>query len=129
MKDFSKLIKYKWDFGKDRNLASKLIELVLSREKTATIELYRESKVVPSPGEYASILDSDGKPFCIIQYTKVQVKPFLDINYQYVKLEGEGDRNLEEWREKHRRFFLENDGEFKDSSSVVCEEFNVIEVL
>lgn len=129
MKDSSKLIKYKWDFGKDRTLASKLKELVLSGEKTATTELYEENKTVPSLGEYAAILDYDGKPFCIIQYTKVQIKSFLDINYEYTKLEGEGDRDLERWREKHRRFFLQNNGEFHDSLLVVCEEFKVVEIL
>jgi uncharacterized protein YhfF len=129
MKDFSKLIKYRWDFGKDKNLADKLKELVIERKKTATTDLFEQGKKVPSLGEYATILDSNGAPFCIIQYTKVQINSFLDVDYEYVKLEGEGDKDLDEWRKKHVKFFVENNEGFNDLSLVVCEEFNVVELL
>ncbi len=125
--EFTKL--REWNFGKNVSLANKLKGLVLSGKKIATTGLYTEGKVLPKAGEYAAIVGSDNKRFCIIQYTKVEVKPFLEVGYDYITLEGEGDKDTEEWRKKHRKFFTENYGEFKDGSQVVCEEFKVVEVV
>jgi uncharacterized protein YhfF len=127
--DYSRLVTDEWDFGENGELAEKLKELVLSGEKTATTGLYSHDSKVPVAGDYAAILDSDKKRFCIIRYTHVQVKPFLEVDYEYVKLEGEGDRDIEEWRKNFRHFFRDEPGGFKDTSLVVCEEFKLVQIL
>lgn len=71
------------------------------------------------------ILDSDKKPFCIIRCTKVEIKPFMEVSFDFIKKEGEKDKNVEEWRNKHRIFFNLTD----DSAKVVCVEFELHQVI
>jgi len=118
-------IGYQWDFGKDEKFAERLKNLVLSGKKTATTGLYKQNQKIPKVGEYAAILNTDRKRFCIIQYTNVEIKSFLEVDYNFVQEEGEGDKTVEEWREKHRKFFnLDN-----DDVKVVCEEFELVSKL
>lgn len=116
-----------WDFGNDR-LAEKLKELVLSGEKTATTGLWEVGDKIPKVGEYAGILDKNGKRFCIIQYTNVEVKSFLDVDFEFAVLEGEGDKNIEQWRQSHRKYFKKYYQDFSDQSLVVCSQFKLISV-
>lgn len=111
-----------WDFGSDKKLASILKKLVLSGKKKATTGLYREGGKTPNVGDYEIILDSDKNHFCIIRCTNVEIKPFLEVGYEFAKKEGEGDKDIEEWREKHRKFFNLKD----DNVKVICEEFEVV---
>lgn len=111
-----------WDFGSDKKLASILKKLVLSGKKKATTGLYREGEKIPKVGDYETILDSDKIPFCIIRCTNVEIKPFLEVGYEFAKKEGEGDKDIEGWREKHRKFFNLKD----DNVKVICEEFEVV---
>lgn len=115
-------ISYTWDFGDDKKLAGTLKELVLSGVKTATTGLFREGKEMPEIGDYAAILDFDKKPFCVIQYTHIEVKPFLKVAWDFIQKEGEGDKDIEEWREHHRKFFSLK----HDNVKVICEEFKLV---
>jgi uncharacterized protein YhfF len=115
-------ISQEWNFGDDKELADRLKELVLSGKKKATTSLYSKNKKIPQVGDYEAILDSDKKRFCIIRCTNVEAKPFLEVRYDFIQKEGEGDKDVEEWREKHRRFFNLKG----DNVKVVCEEFEVI---
>ena len=121
----------KWNFGGDEVVASKLQQLVLEGKKTASTGLYKgASQVLSKAGELAVIMSYTGKPFCIIEYTKITLVPFLDVTYEYVVKEGEGDKDIESWRDSHRDFFIrEYPDLFNENSLVVCEEFRVIEVL
>ena len=116
------MISNAWGFGEDREIAEKLKGLVLSGKKKATTGLYHEGEKIPRVGDYEAILDWDKKPFCVIRCTNVEIKPFLDVDYRFVEKEGEGDRDVEEWREKHRKFFKLKD----DTVWVVCQEFEVV---
>jgi uncharacterized protein YhfF len=128
-RDWSKVELYEWSFGDDKVLADCLKSLVLVGKKTATTGLYREGKKIPAKGDYAAILDSDGKRFCIIRYLNVEVKPFLRVDYEFIKKEGEGDSDVESWRKSHRDVFRRWSSSFTDDSKVVCEEFEVVERL
>lgn len=115
---------HKWNFGSNKKLAKKLLQLVLSGKKTATTSLYSPNKKLPKFGEFGAILDSNKKQICVIQYTKVEVKLFLEVDMGFIQKEGEGDETVEEWRKKHRKFFnLKN-----DNIKVVCEEFKVVKI-
>lgn len=120
------LISQSWNFGDDKELADKLKNLVLSGKKTATTGFYKENGTPSRVGDFQQILDSDGTPFCTIQITKVEVKPFLDVDFGYAKLEGEGEKDIEEWRESHRKFFSKYYPDFSDNSSVVCVIFSLV---
>lgn len=114
-------ISSEWDFGDNRELAGRLKQLVVDGKKKATTSIYYPGKRIPKPGEYAAILDSDKKRFCVIQYTNIEIKPFLEVGYDFIEKEGEGDKDVEEWRRKHRKFFGLKD----DNVKVVCEEFQL----
>jgi|SRR3989338_56070 len=115
-------ISHEWDFGDDKELAEKLKKLVLSGNKKVTIGLYHEGERISHVGDYEAILDSDRKRFCVIKCTNIEVKPFLEVEYDFIKKEGEGDKDIEEWREKLRKFFNLKD----DNVKVICEEFEVV---
>ena len=126
--DISKL--KSWGFGTDEILADKLKRLVLEGKKTATTGLYKDGGALPKVTDIAIITDYNDKPFCIIEYTAVNLKPFLDVTYDYVLKEGEGDKDLESWRKSHRNFFnREYPDLFNENSLVVCEEFKIKEIL
>ena len=121
----------KWGFGGNVVLANKLQQLVLEGKKTATTGLYKNtSQIVSKVGDMAVIISYTGKPFCIIEYTKITLVPFLNVTHEYIVKEGEGDKDVESWRNSHRNFFLrEYPILFNDDSLVVCEEFKVVEIL
>lgn len=128
-KDWSKIDLYEWSFGDNREIADHLKELVLSGKKIATTGLWREGKKIPTKGEYAAIIGGDGKRVCIIRYTNTSVKPFLEVKYDFIQKEGEGDPDVETWREKHRAFFKNFSDSFNNDSRVVCEEFELVAQL
>ncbi len=116
-------ISHRWNFGDDKAFSNKMHQLVLSGGKTATTGLYRKDSEIERAGDYGEIVDMRGNRVCVIQYTKVEIKPFLDVTFDYVVLEGENDISIEEWRNKHRDFFLKYYPNFTDADSVVCAEF------
>ncbi len=114
-----------WDFGSDKKLADSLKKLVIEGKKMATTGLYREGKILPKIGDFGAIKDYDGKVFCTIEYTSVQIVPFTQVTFDFAQKEGEGDKNLESWRESHRDFFKREYGSFNDDQKVVCILFKV----
>lgn len=62
-----------WDFGKDKELADRLLKLVLEEKKTATAGLFISEDELSKVGDYAYILDSEGNRVCKIQYTNIEV--------------------------------------------------------
>ncbi len=125
------IINNRWSFWWEKKLANKLFNLVISGVKTATTGLYLESEKFGKVDEYAIIYDElSWKELCLIQYTKVTIQPFIDVDFEYIKKEWEWDKNLESWRRSHRDFFQrEYPDQFSDNSLVVCEEFVLIKNL
>ncbi|QQK08471.1 ASCH domain-containing protein [Miniphocaeibacter halophilus] len=120
-----------WAFGTSPD---KLLELVLSGEKTGTSSLYRlyefTNESIPKEGEYSIILNSKGKAICIVKNTKVEIIPFKEIRKEHAFKEGEGDKSLNYWKKVHREFFigeLNKLGEkFSEDILVVFEEFKLM---
>ena len=116
-----------WDFGYDKKISQKLIKLVLSGKKTATVGLFMKREKLPEAGNFGIIINHNKKPSCIIEYTKVEVKPFNEVDFDFVKSEGEGFKNINDWRIKHRSFFnLWYKNIFSNESLVVCENFKLL---
>ena len=123
-----------WGFGNTPEMAEKLGKLVVEGIKTATASLawsYEpEAEPYPKVGDYSVVLDSEGRPICIIQTTEVDVVPFIEVDPDHAYQEGEGDRSLAFWREVHWRFFAaecEILGKEPDQKMpVVCEKFELV---
>lgn len=109
-----------WNFGDDIPFSERLIALVLSGAKRATVGIAQQQRI-PQPGDLGIILDHSKEPRCIVEYTNVVVKPFGDIGLDIVKAEGEGIETIEEWRQQHRAFFKEV--VLEDTTPMVCIEF------
>lgn len=116
-----------WGFGQDKEFSERLIGLVVSGKKTATAGLYLETEIQPIAGSLAIIVDHNFEPTCLIEYTKIEVKPFLEVDLEFSKEEGEGFVDLEDWRENHRKIFkLWHPDVFSENSLVVCERFKLL---
>lgn len=148
-----------WSFGDedDPATADRLLDLVLEGRKTATASAYRDYEeearqrgagpaddapgdtltrtgvdldlALPEPGLLSIILDGAGQPRALVRITDVEVCRFADVSAEHARLEGEGDRSLEEWRSVHREAFAATapHGEpVDDDTLVVLERFEVL---
>ena len=122
-----------WAFGSTPEQADELLALVLDGTKTATAsalwEYEAEGEDVPRSGSLSILLDGAGHPHALIEITDVRVVPFDEVDEEHARLEGEGDRTLEHWREVHERFFTEtatDDRGFRADMPVVLERFKVV---
>lgn len=122
-------IKQKIQFGDNTDeLAGK----VLSGEKTATSSLhdyYRlQLKEMSNVGDYAEILDSNGKEVCIVEIEKIEIIKFKDITERFAMEEGDG--SLDNWLKIHTHYYsglLAKIGkELTSNTELVCEWFKVV---
>lgn len=114
-----------WCFGIDND---KLVELVLSGEKTATTSLYDKDNI-PKVGEKSILVYENKKEACITETKEVIITQFKNITEELAKLEGEGDKSLDYWRKTHYKFFKSIDSNFNENSIIIFEIFEVIENL
>lgn len=123
-----------WYFCDNEKSANSLAELVLAGTKKATAGLYywyeTGEEKVPQEGDLSIITNWNGIAKCIIRTTKISIVPFKEVSEEFARIEGEGDKSLEYWRNVHRDFFsreLEEVGmKFTEDILVVCEEFEVV---
>jgi uncharacterized protein YhfF len=121
-------------FGDNPGLADELVALVLSGTKTGTCsalwEWEAEGNPIPQPGALSIALNGDGQPVCILETTGITIRRFDEVDEDFARSEGEGDRSLRYWREAHVNFFsrvLPRIGrEFSEQMPLVCESFKLI---
>ncbi len=119
------------DNEKDANECSKL---VLSGIKKATTDsllgIQHRNERLPKIGDFIVVTDWEGEAQCIIEITKVTLKPFFSINEAYAQKEGEGDKSLDYWKKTHWDYYKRElevfDREPRESMIVVCQEFEVV---
>ena len=79
---------------------------------------------------HSVVTDFDGNPICVIQTTEIRHLPFDEVDPQFAFDEGEGDRTLEYWRERHLRYFTREAAElgveFNEKSIICCERFRLL---
>ena len=123
-----------WSFGDSPQMANELGDLVLRGIKTATCsalwEYEADGESLPQANELSIILDGDEQPLCVVETTEVAIRPFNEVDAQFARDEGEGDRSLIYWRRAHERFFTRSlassDREFSETMPLVCERFRVV---
>lgn len=123
-----------WHFCDNEGDANDLAELVKQGVKRATTGLYYlyevDDETLPKVGELNIIIDWQGKGKCIIEMKKVTLLPFKEVNEEFAKIEGEGDKSLKYWREVHinafNRHLKEYNKEFIEDMLVVCQEFETV---
>ncbi len=122
-----------WAFGDHAALADELLALVLAGTKTATAasmwDVQADGDPVPRVGDLSILLDGAGAPRALIRTTQVRVVPFLEVDAEHARLEGEGDLTLQHWREGHEAFFRRTSSDprvFDATMPIVCERFTVV---
>lgn len=119
-------------FGADDDPAqqTELGRLVRDGPKRATASLRAdyeaEGEPLPSVGDLSVIVDGAGEPLCVIRTTRVEVRPFGEVDEAFAWDEGEGDRTLAWWRAAHERFFAELGRPVDEATPVVLERFELL---
>ena len=115
-------------------MADRLLELILTGEKTATFAtpwLYEgDRNATPVVGGYTVVNDSTGAPRALLRTTHVITLPFGQITQAHTQYEGPGARPLDAWRQIHRDFWgpaLRRQGkEVSETTPVTVERFEVV---
>ena len=121
-------------FDDNEPSANELADLVLSGTKRATaclVWIYEARGMpVPKAGDLSVVTRWDGQPVCVIETTRVEIRPYDEVDADFAATEGEGDGSLAFWREAHWRFFsreCQRIGRMPDlKMPVVCERFKVV---
>jgi len=96
-------------FGDSPELADELLDLVLTGPKRATaglvVEFEHRGDRLPVVGTLSVVLDGAGAPRCVLRTADVRVAPLRDVDAEFARDEGEGDRTLAWWRAAHERYF------------------------
>jgi uncharacterized protein YhfF len=99
----------KAEFAFPGPLRDQLVAAILNGAKTSTTGLVadyeHEDEPLPTVGERAVVIDSDGRPVAVIETTDVRVVPLAEVDLRHVIDEGEGDRSIAEWRANHESFW------------------------
>lgn len=101
-------------YGNSAHLSAELIELIVTKQKTATCSLlwaYEfDCESLPQKGDFEIILDWNDEPVAVVKLDKVEILPFERVSWDQALAEGEYNpllkpNVLEQWREAHWRFF------------------------
>jgi uncharacterized protein YhfF len=107
-------------------LRRRLVDAVLSGEKTATAGLAEPGQVAPEPGARYVLHGYDDEPVAIVEVTEARIVPASDIDVQFARDEGEGFESVADWHAAHERFF---EREIHPDTAIVAERFRVVERL
>ena len=118
-------------FGDNADLSARLLALVAVGKKTATcgaaVHFDRGDEQMPKVGRRDVALHWDGRPAIVIETVDVQRRRFCDVDADFALAEGENE-SLEGWRRDHQAFF-EREGTFSHEMPLICERFQVVEVV
>jgi len=114
--------------------ANECAQLVKKGIKKATsnslLGLQNRKERLPKIGDFTVVTNWEGEAQCIIETTKVTLRPFFSIDEAYARLEGEGDKSLAHWKKVHWEYYTRELEKFerlpRESMIVVCQEFDVV---
>jgi uncharacterized protein YhfF len=132
------------EFAFPGELRERLIALILAGTKTTTtgllVEYELEGDSIGRPGDRSVVIDSAALPVAVIELIEARTSRLGDVDERHALDEGEGDRNVAEWRAGHERFWrsylqdlrqrLGDDSfDIDDDTMVVLERFRLVERL
>lgn len=115
-------------------LRDDLVSAIRSGRKTGTASLRAEYDIdgepLPESGERRSVLDSRGRPVCVIETLDVRICALSAVDDEHARREGLSD--LHAWRSAHEKFWSSNpmrealgDVGIDDDTEVVLEHFTL----
>ena len=95
--------------GLDQDSTEKILERIVSRDKTGTFSLpwviERTEQPDPRPGDPIILIDFAGKPRVLVRLTKVYTVAFGDISEEDIAVDGAPVRSLEVWKPMHTQYW------------------------
>jgi uncharacterized protein YhfF len=92
-------------FGRSAEMATTLVKLIASGEKTGTFalaaEYERDPSARPNPGDYFIVTWFDGQPALVYRVTEVATVAYNAIGPVHVAVEGPNGRQVDVWRKIH----------------------------
>ena len=118
-----------WDNEQDANKCAKLVKKGVKRATSdSLLGLQNRKERLPKIGDYAVVTNWEGVAQCIVETTKVILKPFFSIDEEYARLEG--DKSLAQWKKMHWDYYTRELAKFerlpRESMIVVCQEFEIV---
>jgi uncharacterized protein YhfF len=130
------------EFAFPGELRDRLVAAILAGEKTTTsylhLELEIDGETAPEFGRREVVIDSDDRPVAVIEMTEIRVLPLAEVDRQHALDEGEGYRDVEDWRRGHEEYwhgaaYREAIGQpeftVDDSTLMVAMRFRLVEDL
>jgi uncharacterized protein YhfF len=114
-------------FGDSPEMADRLLGFVLAGAKTATCWSVADGQQTEI-GKRMVALDGQGRPRAVLETVSLEQARFCDVTWDFASAEGEGDKDLDDWREGHRAYFTRNGG-FDPEMMLWCERFRLIEII
>jgi uncharacterized protein YhfF len=111
--------------GAPGEMRDRLTALVLAGVKTATAGLWKDEyepagEALDRVGERQVLLDSEDRPIAVVELTRVETHRFAEVPWEFAQAEGEGFRDISDWREGHRSFYAQQGVAVEDDDLVVC---------
>ena len=121
-------------WGNSPELADEIASLIRSGIKTATSSLLWSQQIkqwaTEKPGDKSIVLDSKSHPVCIVEYEQVFIRPFNQVDPDFVYHYGEGERTMQFWNinmwEYYRDECIALGKEAEKDMPVICQIFKVI---
>ena len=115
----------------DANECAKLVKQGVKRATShSLLALQNRNEPLPKIGDFLVVTDWEGTAQCIVETTKVTLKPFFAIDTEYANSEGEGDKSLDHWKKTHWDYYTTELKKFerepRESMIVVCQEFEKV---
>lgn len=118
------------EIGAPGAMRQRLNQLILDGQKCATagllLDYVRDDVELESVGELLALVDDDDRRVATVMVVAVETVPFIEVPWSFARAEGEGDENLDEWREGHRRFWTEYDESIDDHTPIVLIRFELV---
>lgn len=97
------------ELGNPGSTRDALNKLVLTKKKRATAALWDvyldEGEPIESEGEKLWLLDSELAPVAQVIVTRVDIRKFDQVDFDFVSAEGENHPDLESWRKSQRAYW------------------------
>ena len=65
---------------------------------------------MPVVGRQDTVLNGEGRQVAIIETLEVTIRRFHEVDAAFAYDEGEGNRSLKDWAERHKSYFERNGG-------------------
>jgi uncharacterized protein YhfF len=121
-------------WGNSPELADRIAELIVSGVKTTTSSLLWSQQKhkwrLEEPGDKSIVLDSHKNPVCVVQIEQVYIKPFDEVDEEFVYNYGEGDRTMNFWNKNMWEYYKEECMELgkkaRKDMPMICQVFRVV---